>query len=309
MNLDEKAKSLSNLRNESLVEVYLKYPKEVIKSLPLKYPRYLKNLSNLVIKKSWKDKDLAYIMTSDNKIFANTVGIPYHHNIYEVYKDKISKNLNKFTFLGGLDYCQRYEHENWIPKNVKENKNYTIIEVGSFLGHKAIKLSEKYLEKNNSKYIAIEMVKENFQILKKNISLNNLENVIIPLNYGISNSVETRKIFTKGRQRASIKAFDNVGYRPLFESKITTLTKIIKNYNLKAIDFLYVTVNGAEWEVLDGALNEILKFRVILIVSKYDIQNHQLKQKILEKLISKGFLITQKKTSYLFVNTNFKPIC
>jgi len=73
------------------------------------------------------------------------------------------------------------DYEPQMRKYFNLNKG-AFIDIGANIGRYSIMLGRKY---NSMKIVSIEASKETFEILKKNIKLNNLKNVI-PLNMAIS---------------------------------------------------------------------------------------------------------------------------
>ena len=73
-------------------------------------------------------------------------------------------------------------------KFVKLQKGDVVLEGGAYIGLYAMQISKKV--GNTGKVIAVEAIEENFNVLKKNLAVNNITN-IIPVNYAIWEKEET----------------------------------------------------------------------------------------------------------------------
>ncbi|MEM3630909.1 MAG: FkbM family methyltransferase [Nitrososphaerota archaeon] len=126
------------------------------------------------------------------------------------------------------------------------------------------------------KVYAFEPVPETYNILKKNIKLNNLENLIIPINKGLGEKDENKIIYfnSSGDIGATLN-FSKLKYLKEKENKInvlvTTLDKFIKQNKIPRVDFIKMDVEGYEENVLLGAKETIKKWKPILSFSAYHL--------------------------------------
>ena len=137
-----------------------------------------------------------------------------------------------------------------------------ILDCGSFLGFGALALSPLL---KNGKIIAIEASQNCYDILKKNIKFNKINNV--DFIKGAIWSKESKKMYlsTSGVQANSL--ISNIVEKNNAEkiSKETvecfSVDSIVNNNNLKKVDMISLTLNGAEVEALLGAELTLSKFR------------------------------------------------
>ena len=143
-------------------------------------------------------------------------------------------------------------------------KNKDIIDAGAFTGDTSIPLSKR----TTKNVYAFEPFKDSFEILKKNISDNNIEN-IIPVNKSLGNINGERSLFLSGdnvqgiTSDATLRSYDN-------EIKVqeTTIDTFVEENNLE-VGFITIDVEGAEMDLLEGAINTIKTQKPLLYISIY----------------------------------------
>ena len=134
----------------------------------------------------------------------------------------------------------------------------------------------------SGKIIAIEAMKNNFEILKKNIETNNVKN-IVAINKAIWHEHGTLQFYSTTKQaNSAVKSLINNVKTINVESE--TIDNIVKNNNLTKVDFIRIQVNGAEKNALLG-MEETFKLKPKLIVT---IQ-HEDKSEIINMIEAKGY--------------------
>lgn len=123
-----------------------------------------------------------------------------------------------------------------------------VIDIGAHHGSYAI-LCGKIVQRRGGKVIAVEPNPNSYDVLKKNIELNSLENTIIPINCGVLDIAGQMSIDDRGVQ-SQLSAVQGQSGGALVE--ITTLSDILKKYQIDRVDMLIVDVEGAELSVLRG---------------------------------------------------------
>lgn len=171
-----------------------------------------------------------------------------------------------------------YEYEilDFIEKNYSL-KDKMICDIGANIGNHALYFS---MLCNAKKVIAFEPQREIFDILKKNINLNKLNNniEILPVALGNENgkaSVINRNIDNTGMAQV---IFDNDG-----DTDIATLDSLSL-----APNFLKIDVEGFEIAVLQGAINTIQKYCPIIWI---EILDEQQKNTVEQVLFSLGYAL------------------
>jgi FkbM family methyltransferase len=131
-----------------------------------------------------------------------------------------------------------------------------IINGGAYIGIGDIRVSEM---NPNGKIIAVEAEKANFEMLKLNLKSNNVNNVL-PLNNALWNKKRKMEMDTTNLQANSL-------VEGIVEStdkqtvECITIDEIVRSKCLKKVDFVSLTLNGAEVEALDGMKETLSLYR------------------------------------------------
>ncbi len=175
---------------------------------------------------------------------------------------------------------------NWL-----DVKNRTVIDIGANIGDSAI-----YFALKGAKHVyAFEPYPYSYNLAKKNIKLNGLQEKITLLNEGCSGKEEEIKIDLKYQNfgGSDLKVFSKGN-----AIKIKTLSDIIKRFNIRNSAVLKVDCEGCEYGVLLKASNfDLRKFKKIQIEYHYGYLN------LKKKLEGAGFKISKTFPRYL-LNTN-----
>ncbi|MDX2196355.1 MAG: FkbM family methyltransferase [Cytophagales bacterium] len=141
-----------------------------------------------------------------------------------------------------------YREYDFLANHIQKNNIYniyTIIDAGANIGCTSLYFYNQY---QNAKIISIEADESNFDILNKNIRLNNAEKRIFPLHKAIwynndkelyiSNKFRDGKNWSLSVQSEKIDAQSPV--------KSTTIQNLAAQYNIEKIDILKIDIEGAE---------------------------------------------------------------
>jgi FkbM family methyltransferase len=175
-------------------------------------------------------------------------------NLYEIYGEKKQEKI-KFKQISGV-----------------------IIDIGAHIGIFSIKFAKKYKEE----VYAIEPEKENFEKLKTNIKLNNLQKNIHPIRIAIFDK--------KGFMRLGLSQFGS-GAHSLFNKtgitservRVTTLDYMRKKLN-KKIALIKIDTEGSEYKILMSSLKTLKKDKPKLIIETHPIYDAKIDNKILSLL-------------------------
>lgn len=157
----------------------------------------------------------------------------------------------------GIFWCRKKKDDVGLVSPLHEKglrdifnlKGGVFVDVGAHIGKYSIMMGRRM----KGRVISIEPDPDNFAILRKNVELNALENVIL-FNVAVSNREGSRKFFVA-------KGF-NTGHNTFYPEKrdefrevvieCNRLDKILASLGVSVIDLLKVDVEGAEDEVFDG---------------------------------------------------------
>lgn len=171
-------------------------------------------------------------------------------------------HVGEYKFTGG------YNLHPFVDLNLNESdleflKHKDIIDAGAFTGDTSLPLS-KLTSKN---VYAFEPFEESFNLLSKNIGDNEFSN-IIPINKSLGNNEGIQSLYLSGNNVQGITSNPNGDYDKIIKIQETTVDKFVEENNLD-VGFITVDVEGAEMDLLKGALNTIKTQKPILSISIY----------------------------------------
>ena len=173
-----------------------------------------------------------------------------------------------------------------------------VIDVGANIGYYTLIFAK--LVGNMGKVIAFEPEPKNFEILKKNISINKLTNVILEQKI-VSNTNKKTKLFLANSGIVGHHTNPTKNSTNFIEVDSITLDDyLVKNNMSKKINFLKIDVEGAEIKVLEGA-KTILRNDKIKIFTEFN-------RLAIEKLgmKPKTFLSLLTENNFKFFLPNYK---
>lgn len=173
---------------------------------------------------------------------------------------------NDFYIAQDLIKDELYSHaeiEALLVDYIKKSK--VILDIGAHIGCHSIAYS-----KINPECIihSFEIQKPIYQLLKKNIITNNLQDRIIPYNCAIGNLIKmvniNSSIIDGPNKNKDFSYLDdkpyNFGGVSLGKDGEECMMMTVDSLNLQACDFIKIDVEGFEYLVILGAMNTILKF-------------------------------------------------
>ncbi|MDH5367629.1 MAG: FkbM family methyltransferase [Cyclobacteriaceae bacterium] len=165
-----------------------------------------------------------------------------------------------------------------------------VIEIGAFIGLQAIRMSEKVGEKG--RVVAVEAVKENFELMKKNIEYNGISNIDF-YNVAIWKEKGTLDFYFDDAQKNSADA-SVVKHKRVEVVPCDTIDNIIQISSLRKVDFVRIQVNGVEKEAIEGMPMTIKNRPKILVAVPY-----KNRLKIKGKLEENSYKVMESKHSLL----------
>jgi FkbM family methyltransferase len=218
----------------------------------------------------------------------------------EIYVPK--HNYNIYCPLNKEDFIVMTRHEDDIIERFLPKQGDIVVDIGAHMGRYTI-ISSKRVGANG-KVVAIEAHPINFEMLKSNIKLNQLTNVI-PLNYAaysketkiklylpdeesgytMHHSIMSNYVFTKYKDKTEDK---------FVEVSANTLDYLLQLNEITDVNWVKIDVEGAEFEVLKGASNVLSKSKDIALL--IEVHGKDTYEPIIESLRSYNFKIDFEKT-------------
>lgn len=189
----------------------------------------------------------------------------------------------------------------------------TVLEIGANIGYYAL-IESKAIGKTGSIH-AFEPFSQNFEILKKNVAINNYDDRVTLYNKAVSNVSGTNKIFIpKKMNRCNMLSSNGEKYETV--ESITIDGFFDKKF---APDFIRMDVEGFEYYIFDGMINTLKKTKDCIVYMEYHpylIEKEGLDyHKPIELLFSLGFspiyvvkeygALLEETFGYYGLNSNF----
>lgn len=174
-------------------------------------------------------------------------------------------------------------------KFAQTKDSMTIVDIGANIGTFSIYCNSI---SNKNRIIALEPSPATFKQLKKNLCVNDVENV----------EAHQVAIFSKP---GILKLYDNVmsGQRSLFSSKnnrhytevtTTTLERIMRKHKIKKIDFLKMDCEGSEYEILSSLKSSTYRKIDSIALEYHELKRGQNKIILVDILEKNGFKVEIK---------------
>jgi FkbM family methyltransferase len=179
-------------------------------------------------------------------------------------KDKIKflceKNDRRIAPVEILNFGS-YEKEETEMSLLLIEKGFCIFDIGANFGWYSLFFSKHV---KNAKIFSFEPVKNTFNYLNRNITLNKVQN-IKTFNFGFSDKEEEKILYVR-KSESGIASMVNLKEDKNAKKiicRFSTLDNFVMEKNLK-VDFIKCDVEGAELLVLKGGKNIISKYKPII---------------------------------------------
>lgn len=202
-------------------------------------------------------------------------------------------------------YCRVEEfnpdREEDIVKLFRPKEGDIVVDVGAHIGKYTIIASKMVGSKG--KVIAIEAHPVNYDILKKNIVINRLNNVVA-LNYAVHSKETMVKLYEPGQEEGftiynTIMSERTSRNQKYIEVKANTLDSLLLLNGINQVNWIKIDVEGAEYEVLKGSTNILSSSKDIsLLIEIHNLgaTNKNFNDAIIHLLESKNYKLLFEKT-------------
>lgn len=156
------------------------------------------------------------------------------------------------------DYFEIY-HLALLKEHIK--KNAVILDIGANIGNHTIFFAN---ECNAQKIYTFEPTQKTFQVLKENIRINQLENIVVAMNVALGAKESKVDVIVDEKDAGSNHVEENINGSTI----MNTLDGLAIN---EGIDFIKIDVEGYEYEVLLGAEKTISKDKPDIFIEIFDV--------------------------------------
>ena len=205
---------------------------------------------------------------SVNLITRDTLYFDHEIKNQKKYNEFQSKHISQ-NEIAGFKFTGNYNLHAFIDLNLTKAdkeflKNKDIIDAGAFTGDTTLPLSKI----TTGQVYAFEPFDESFELLKKNIKDNKIKNVS-PIKKSLGNINGERSLYLSGDNVQGITSNPNIrNYDTELKVKEITIDKFVEE-NFLDVGLITVDVEGAELDLLNGAINTIKTQKPILNISIY----------------------------------------
>jgi FkbM family methyltransferase len=218
------------------------------------------------LRKFWLDTSPSYLLMvrlhrflhrNNDDVHLLKIQVPRHHYKYFC-------RIGKGDFLPG--------HEGYILTKFTPKEGDIVIDIGAHIGRYTITSSKQI--GNTGKVVAIEADPDNFELLKRNIALNNLTNVL-PLNYAVFSTRTRIKLYEQSASAKynSVMLTRAAKAKNYVEVNADTLDSILKQNGINQVNWIKIDVEGAEFEVLKGSTKTLSSENVSLLIEIHNIED------------------------------------
>ena len=226
-------------------------------------------------------------------------------------KDTSSKGLVLYNLRNGLKFITRKNTGDVfvlceiaatdVYRLEKIEKRDIVLDIGAHIGVFSIMASKKA-----SKVISLEPVSANFELLKRNIKINKIKN-IIPIKKALSSKTGKTKIYTGDNTVAhSIVNKDKKNSSEDIET--ISLKDLMTSRKIKRIDFLKMDCEGAEHDILAKMPKSIFKKIKRIHMESHELDEKRTRESIKLILEKNGFSVSSKFGMFYAENKNYKKV-
>jgi len=169
-----------------------------------------------------------------------------------------TKNGIKFFVRPGISDIQMINevfYDEYYNRALSHMKNKErVIDIGANIGAFTLRAARSPAV---DKVYSFEPFPSNYDIMQKNIQINNLTKKINLFQYGVGNKKEKRKFYFDPRGNATHNLF--IKSDKFIEISTITLKNIFEENNLKKCSLLKIDCEGAEYEIFESATSDLLK--------------------------------------------------
>jgi len=289
--------TLAELRGETLDELVDRFGERGCGRIPKGILKH----TQAVLEQTWSGSGVedgyAYIDLPNGRRFYSWPSKPNHVREFEYLRDLLPA-LTAETYLTAKDVVARYTTDYaWYPRAVLPGSGGIVCEVGAYLGHKSMRFVDECVG-TDGRVLAIEVLPENVEVLDRNVAWNGLGEVITTQQCGVWNAPGTLTVEGRGRQRNSLVGLDKIEPTVSIDVATDSLDNILDAWNVPHVDFMILTVNGAEREVLDGLDRWWDRVRHLYVAACYTVDGELTYDACLERLTSRGAEILPSTTAY-----------
>lgn len=194
--------------------------------------------------------------------------------------------IDPACLLLARDIVARLRTPRIVDLLTRESTN--VIEVGAFHGLKAMAFQHRMKQNGfpTGRVMAIEMMPSNHGVLSRNVTLNGLEDRVVPVLAGAWKENVHTQVAWKGRQQSSVEPIDDRSWsgEKKHEVELARIDELMDRHDLDHADLVNIQVNGAECEAIEGMSAAWDRVDLVRVVSPYSRDGSPLLPEVLTRL-------------------------
>ncbi|MGI5840935.1 MAG: FkbM family methyltransferase [Patescibacteria group bacterium] len=146
-----------------------------------------------------------------------------------------------------------------LSRNIK--KGDTVMDIGANIGYDTLIMASRTGEKG--RVLAFEPDPVNFEILRKNVSVNGFKNVLL-INAGLGDKNKESDLYISKSNYGDHQLYDSGDDRERVRVEVRTLDDVIKEQRIKRVDLIKADTQGYEPAVFGGGKKTLRRDRPTL---------------------------------------------
>jgi len=214
-----------------------------------------------------------------NNLFSNKLILKLFFNLNISYRPNTADQY----IINEIFWMKTYDQK----KEFKIKKQDVVIDIGAQAGFFTM-----YASKKAKQVFSFEPFKENYEILKRNVETNNLDNVKI-FDVAVSDSNQKIKLFSSDNDNKGLVGLTGKGSE--FFVDAVSLKHIFDSNNILKCDFLKIDCEGSEYDIFFNLPDNYFD-RIDKISMEYHYLDSEKNNLVLKDFLeSKGFVVETDK--------------
>ena len=272
-----KLQAIARLRGQSEAETLEQVTLNLLRTAPKSMDGYDIDFNDIEVAEAGFEAGHPWMRTTSGRIFYDYPATAKDALMYVLLRDRIPDTLNVETAVVAVNAIRRYVHG---TANVPADAQ-VVVDAGCYIGYKPIAYADHVGP--DGKVIAVEMMPDNYDLLRRNVEANGLVDRVATVNCGLSDRTGTMTARRYRKQQATIADdLDQLqGFGADCEVPVDTLANVFdRTLGDRDVDFLNVQVNGNELDVLTGLGPWTHRVRSFSVTSPYTREGRRIRDEV-----------------------------
>ncbi|MGN6575215.1 MAG: FkbM family methyltransferase [Nocardioides sp.] len=272
-----KLQAIARLRGQSEAETLEQVTLNLLRTAPKSMDGYDIDFNDIEVAEAGFEAGNPWMRMANGRIFYDYPATAKDALMYVLLRDRIPDTLNVETTVVAANAIRRYVNGTTnVPPDAR-----VVVDAGCYIGYKPIAYADHVGP--DGKVVAVEMMPDNYDLLRRNVEANGLDDRISTVNCGLSDRTGTMTARRYRKQQATIA--DNLdqlqGFGADCEVPVDTLANVFdRTLGARDVDFLNVQVNGNELDVLAGLGPWTHRVRSFSVTSPYTREGRRIRDEV-----------------------------